>query len=424
MAERQSNWAGNVTFRADRFHRPSSLEELSTVVAGSEQVRALGTGHSFNRIADTTGDLVSVAGLPPEIDVDAERASVTVAAGVRYGELAVRLQEQGYALHNLGSLPHLSVAGACATGTHGSGISNGSLASKVSALELVTADGETVAVNRETYGESFAGAVVSLGSLGIITRLTLDIEPSFEVRQYVYEDLPRAALEEHFTDVVSSAYSVSLFTDWRSTRINQVWLKQRLDERSAFVPTARWLGASLADGPRHPLPGMSPVNCTQQLGVPGPWHERLPHFRLGFTPSAGEELQSEYLLPRRDAVEAWELLDGIADRIASALQISEIRTIAAEDLWLSPSYGRDTVAFHFTWVKDFAAVGPVLPLIEERLEPLGARPHWGKLFSTAPEAVRGLYDRMPDFQRLRRDLDPTGKFGNEFTARYVNPTRS
>ena len=423
MTTSLTNWAGNVTFSARRFHRPASVAELRRLVADSTRLRALGTGHSFNRIADTTGDLVSVAGLPARMEIDPERRTVTVSAGVRYGELAARLHAEGYALANLGSLPHISVAGACATGTHGSGEHNGNLATAVSAMELVTADGQLVTVSRSADGDHFPGMVVGLGALGIVTSLTLDLEPTFDLRQYVYQDLPGEDLREHFDEIVGGGYSVSLFTDWTSARINQVWRKRRVDERGSERAERHWHGATLAAGPLHPVPGMSAVNCTEQLGVPGPWHARLPHFRLEFTPSSGEELQSEYLVPRNCALASLDALAGIRDRIAPVLQISEIRTVAADDLWLSPSYQRDSVAIHFTWIKDTPAVTPVLAAIEERLAPFGARPHWGKLFSTSPEVVRGLYERWSDFRALLDRYDPTGKFRNELTDHYFPADR-
>lgn len=416
---RPTNWAGNVTFTAQRFHRPVSVPELQQVVAGSERVRALGSAHSFNRIADTPGDLISIADLPPTIEVDAERSTVTVGGGIRYGELAGHLHEAGYALANLGSLPHISVAGACATATHGSGVTNGNLATAVSGLELVAADGELVALSREADGDRFRGAVVGLGALGVVTTLTLDVVPTFHMRQYVYDALPFGQLDEHVEEIFASAYSVSLFTDWKGPWINQVWLKHRVDEPDVASPPRRWLGAELADGPRHPVAGRPTAHCTEQLGVPGPWHERLPHFRLEFTPSSGEELQSEYLLPRQQALPALIAIQRIHDQVAPVLQISEIRTVAADGLWLSPSYGRDSVAIHFTWIKDTAAVTPVLAAVEDQLAPFGARPHWGKLFGTSPAALRRRYERLPDFQRLRHRHDPTGKFGNDMLDRYV-----
>ncbi|MFC7245979.1 FAD-binding protein [Catellatospora aurea] len=412
MATDGTNWAGNVTFSAARLHRPSTVDELRAAVAGARHVRALGTGHSFNRIADTPHDLVTAARLPRIADLDRARSTVRVSAGTRYGELAPYLHRHGYALHNLGSLPHISIAGAVATGTHGSGDRNGNLATAVRGIELVTADGDLIEVD----DADLPGSVVSLGALGVVTALTLDVLPTFDVRQHVYEHLPRTALEDHFDEVFGAAYSVSLFTRWRGPDVEQVWLKQHAD---AEPLGADLFGARPADGPRHPIVTMSPVHCTAQRGEPGPWHERLPHFRLDFTPSAGDELQSEYFVPRSRALEALAALHTIADRIALVVQVSEIRSIAADDLWLSPAQGRDSIAFHFTWIADEAAVAPVVAAVEDRLIPLGARPHWGKLFGLEPALVRAQYPHLPAFTALATRLDPAGKFRNPFLDRYL-----
>ena len=363
MTAARTNWAGNVTFRAARHHRPTSIGQLQALVARADRVRALGTGHSFNRLADTEGDLVSVAGLPKLLEIDSTGRTVTVGAGMRYGELGSPLHEKGFALHNLGSLPHISVAGAVATGTHGSGCSNGNLSTAVRALQLVTPDGETVALDRDRDGATFPGAVVALGALGIVTHLTLALVPAFEIRQYVYDGLPYDRLIEHLDEILSAAYSVSVFTDWREPVSCQVWLKRRTGDHTQ-EPTSRWLGARLADGPRHPLAGMSPAACTPQLGQAGPWHERLPHFQLGSTPSRGEELQSEYFVARESAAGALGAVARLTAQVAPVLQTAEIRTIAADDLWLSPAYRRDSVALHLTWIADAIAVAPVVAAVE------------------------------------------------------------
>ncbi|MGC5020873.1 FAD-binding protein [Micromonospora sp. DT47] len=404
------NWAGNVGYAARRFHRPSTVEELRRLVARGERVRAVGTGHSFNRLGDTTGDLVSLAGLPPTVEIDRDRGTVTVAAGLRYGDLATRLHAEGLAVANLASLPHISVAGAVATGTHGSGDGNRNLAAAVAGLELVTAGGDLLAVDRAA-GDRFAGMVVSLGALGVVTRVTLDVVPALEIRQYVRRDLPRDALDAAF----ASAYSVSGFTSWRSSRVDQVWRKQRADQPP---PPADWLGTTAADTPLHPVPGIDPVHCTRQLGEPGPWHERLPHFRLDFTPSSGDELQSEYHLPRVAAAGALAALDGMRDRIAAVLQVCELRTVAADELWLSPNQGRDSLAIHFTWTDDAAAVLPVVAEVEERLTPFAPRPHWGKVFTLDPAAVAAAFPRYADFAALLAELDPAGRFRTDLLDRY------
>ncbi|GAA3773161.1 FAD-binding protein [Micromonospora maritima] len=393
-----TNWAGNVRWSARERHRPTSVDEVRRLVAGADRVRAVGTGHSFNRLGDTAGTQITLAGLPPTVALDPDRRTVTVAAGVRYGDLATALHHQGYALRNLASLPHISVAGSVATATHGSGPANGNLATAVAALDLVTADGDLLTVDRTD--PRFAGLVVNLGALGVVTRLTLDVVPTFEVRQYVRLGLPREALDE----ALDAAYSVSVFTGWRSDRFDQVWIKQDADQAP---PPADWLDTVAADTPRHPVPGMSPEHCTAQLGEAGPWHERLPHFRLGFTPSSGDELQSEWHVARADAAAALAALDPVAGRIAAVLQVCELRTVAADELWLSPNFRRDTLAVHFTWVGDPVAVAPVLAEVEQRLAPFAPRPHWGKLFERDPAAA---YPRHGDFQALLRELDPAGKF--------------
>lgn len=418
MTVTRTNWAGNITFAAADFHAPSTVAQLQGIVAAADRVRALGSGHSFNRIADTTGHLISVAQLPTVIDIDSAGLSVRVSSGTRYGELGRALQADGFALHNTGSLPHISVAGASSTGTHGSGNANGNLATIVSAIELVTADGDLVNLSRASEGDRFNGMVLALGSLGITTSMTLDLLPTFDIRQDVYEDLSAAQLDANFDEIMSSGYSVSVFTDWKPAGLHQIWRKS-----PALDPTvgrdSTWLGSTLATVAHNPVPGMPPEHTTAQLGVPGPWNERLPHFRLDFTPSSGAELQSEYLLPRHHAVAARQALAAIADRIAPVLMISEFRTVAADDLWISPSYQTDSVAFHFTWIPDPVAVSAVLTAIEEQLAPFEARPHWGKVFTTTPETLDGLYPRLPDFRSLVSTLDPAGKFRNELVDRLV-----
>ncbi|MFF2098624.1 FAD-binding protein [Streptomyces sp. NPDC058202] len=409
-----TNWAGNITYAAEELHRPASLAALRALVARSTRVRVLGSGHSFNRIAEPGPDgvLLSLAALPPAIDVDTAARTVRVSGGVRYAELARAVHAKGFALHNMASLPHISVAGSVATGTHGSGVANGSLASAVREIELVTADGSPLTVGRGD--DRFDGAVTALGALGVVTALTLDVEPDFEVSQHVFTELPLEGLD--FEAVAASAYSVSLFTDWERPGFRQVWLKRRTDRP---LPDFPW--AEPATEAMHPVPGMPARNCTRQFGVPGPWHERLPHFRAEFTPSSGSELQSEYLLARSDALAALHALDAIRGTIAPLLQICEVRTVAADRQWLSPAYGRDTVALHFTWVDDTEAVLPVVRSVERALEPFAPRPHWGKVFAVPPEVLRERYARMTDFRTLVDGLDPAGTFTNAFVADLLPP---
>jgi xylitol oxidase len=419
MSTQRTNWAGNITFQAKEINSPSSLGQLQALVAHAQHIRALGTRHSFNDLADSAGVLVSLGKLPSAIDIDSTAATVKVAGGVRYAELSQRLDAEGFALRNLASLPHISVAGACATATHGSGVTNGNLATAVSALEVVTAAGDVVTISRAEHGAQFNGSVVSLGALGVVVALTLDVVPSFDLRQCVYEGLALEVLDDHFDEIVSSAYSVCLFTDWRESQFTQVWINQRMDEPAPRIVESPWFAATPADGPRHPIPGFSPASCTGQLGVPGRWLDRLPHVRPGFTPSAGGELQSEYLIPRQHAVDALYELARVRAEINPALQICEVRTVAADELWLSPCYRQDTVSIHFTWIADTRAVLPTAALAEKQLAPFNPRPHWGKIFTTQPETLRSRYERLPDFRDLMHHYDPLGKFRNAFIERYL-----
>ncbi|MDC0711731.1 FAD-binding protein [Stigmatella sp. ncwal1] len=414
-----TNWARNIEYSAARLHRPTSLDEVKEIVAGARAVRALGSRHSFNTLADTSGDLISLEALRQEVVLDRQARTVTVRGGIRYGELAARLQAEGFALANLASLPHISVAGAIATATHGSGNTNRNLAAAVSGLTLVTARGEMLTLTRSS--PEFAGAVVALGALGIVTSVTLDIEPSFDVAVSVYEHLAWDTLLDHFDAISGVAYSVSLFTNWARDSVDQVWLKQRVDGSSGALPTPGqdFHGATPAPVRRHPLQGASAEACTEQLGLAGDWADRLPHFRLGFTPSRGEELQSEYILPRVHAAAAIEAVRSLAGRIEPLLQIAEIRTMAADDLWLSMNYLEDSVGFHFTWKLLQPEVEALLPVIEEALAPFRARPHWGKLFHAGADSITALYEKLPDFVSLAERLDPEHKFRNDFLTRHV-----
>jgi xylitol oxidase len=403
----ERNWAGNLTYRARRLHRPASLDGLRHILATTGRIRVLGSRHSFSDIADAD-ELVSLDALPGK--VEHAEGTVSVPATMRYGDLAMALDAHGLALANLASLPHISVAGAVATATHGSGDANGNLATAVSGVDLVTSAGDVVSAER---GDSdFDGMVVNLGTLGAVTRLRLDVEPAYEVRQRVFEGLAWDVLLEHLDAVYAAGYSVSVFTRLGEA-IDQVWVKSRVAGTGEDV-REELFGARAATVDRHPILGVDPVNCTRQLGVTGPWWDRLPHFRMGFKPSAGDELQSEYLMPRSQARAAIEAIRTLAPALRPLVQVCELRTVAADRLWMSPQYDRPTLGIHFTWVPDEAAVRRALPELEEALLPLGARPHWGKVFRHAPP-----YPRLRDFLRLAERLDPRGAFRNAWFERHL-----
>jgi alditol oxidase len=402
------NWADTYTYRAPTLHRPQTIEELRELVARAPRLHVLGSRNSFNDIGDSD-ELVTLDDLPA--DVVFGEGTVTCGGAVRYGELAEALDAEGLALHNLASLPHISVAGSIATATHGSGDASGNLATAVAALELVTSEGEVVTAAR---GDAdFDGLVVGVGALGPVTRVTLDVEPAYEMTQRVYEGLAWDALFEHFDEITAAGDSVSVFTLWDDVA-GTVWVKSRAES-----PRDELFGALPAIGERHPIPGLDPVHCTRQQGVPGRWSDRLPHFQMGFTPSVGEEIQSEHHVPRAHGVAAIEALRALGDAMRPALQVAEIRTVAADRLWLSPQYRQDTVGFHFTWRREPEPVARLVAALEVALAPFAPRPHWGKLFLAGAATIADRYERLPDFARLAERLDPRGAFRNDWLERHI-----
>jgi xylitol oxidase len=419
QAEKLKNWAGNLEYGTENVTSAHSLEEIQKYVKGQSAFKVLGSRHCFNNIADNTHSFLSLKAMDKIASLDAAARTVTVDAGMTYGQLCPLLDAKGFALHNLASLPHISIAGACSTATHGSGEKNGNLASAVAGLELVTVGGDVVQLSRAKDAAAFMGAVVGLGALGVISKVTLNLQPTYQMKQYVYENMPLAQATEHFDAIEASAYSVSLFTDWRNKNVNEVWMKTRLEPGVEFKAAPEFFGGKLATRNLHPIAEISAENCTEQMGVAGPWYERLPHFKMGFTPSAGKELQSEYFVPRKHAAEAILAVERLHEQVSPHLLITEIRAIAADDLWMSPCYKQDCVTIHFTWKQDWPAVSKLLPVIEKELAPFDARPHWGKLFTTSPAVLRKIYGRMPEFVELAKKYDPAGKLRNEFLVRNV-----
>lgn len=408
----RTNWAGNLTYSTDNLHSPKTVEELQEVIKKCKKVRGLGTKHCFNTIADSKENQISTANFNQIISLDKEKATVTVGAGIKYGELCKYLDENGFALHNLASLPHISVAGACATATHGSGIKNGNLATSVVALEMVNGKGEVVNLSKDKDGEEFGMAVVNLGALGIVTKMTLALQPTFKMKQVVYQNLPMAQLEKNFKAIMSAGYSVSLFTDWTNKNISEVWIKSKAEDMKEIAP--EFYGAKLQTKNLHPIESLDAVNCTDQMGVEGPWYERMPHFKMGFTPSSGKELQSEYFIAFEHAYQGLVAIEKLHEKVSPHLFITEVRAIAADELPMSMMYKKTCVAFHFTWKQETEAVMALLPEIEAALEPFAPRPHWGKLFTLKPSVLQARIEKLNDFKALMSKHDPEAKFRNEF----------
>lgn len=411
QVELESNWAGNLTYHRKELFAPKSRAELIDVVKKIKNGKALGSKHSFNTVADTTASHISLVYLNSILSLDETNQLVWVESGIRYGTLGKWLDARGYALHNLASLPHISVMGAVSTGTHGSGDKNGNLSSAVSAIELIKADGTAVLLTDKD--PLFYGAVIGLGALGVIYKVALKIQPRFEVTQHVFENLPMSKLKDQFDAIFGSGYSVSLFTHWLDKTINQVWIKRRTDQSYAALGND-FLGAKAAISNLHPIKVNSPINCTEQMGVPGPWYERLPHFKMDFTPSNGAELQSEFFVPRKWAYQAIMAIESMHKEINPILYVTELRSIRADEFWMSPAYKQDIIAIHFTWKPMNDEVQQLLPKIEAALKPFNGKPHWGKISRISKEELSKRYPKWNDFKKLRKEMDPTNKWTNDF----------
>ena len=406
------NWSKNVEFNDKSYLQPTSLVELQELIRTNPKVRARGTAHCFNEIANTSSVAVNLAKMPRVIDVSSESSSVKVSAGLTYGELAPELHNQGWALNNLASLPHISIAGSISTGTHGSGIQNQNLPNQVLSFDMVTAEGELRHINRTN--PAFNALVVGLGLGGIVYQYELRIEPTFEVRQVIYPEIPLDVLQRNFDQIMGTAYSVSYFTDWSSAQVGNLWCKFRDSE---VIPDSIG-GSAKADTKYHPIASVDPVACTEQSEVPGDWHERLPHFKLEFTPSVGEEIQTEFFVDRKDSAAAIEAVSQLGAEITPLLWITELRTFAADNLWLSGAFERDCLAIHFTW-KKLDAIYPVIEKVEAALRPFNYRPHWGKVFTADATYLKSVYPKMNEFQALVQALAPAKKFENTFTRTFL-----
>jgi xylitol oxidase len=409
----RENWAGTFRYSTDNVLQPASIADVQKAVTSVDSVRALGTRHSFNGIADSKVAQISTLGLH-DFKLDAAARTVTVGAGIKYGDLAVQLDKAGFALANMASLPHISVGGSIATGTHGSGLRNGGLATSVSGLEIVAADGTVHTLTRAKDGDAFHGAVVSMGSLGVVTHVTLDVEPSYAMTQIVYQSLDFHELEHNFESIMNTGYSLSLFTNWQHHKAWEVWIKRRVDQGGGAAPPEMFYGATLAKEKLHPVVGQGPEKTTDQLNSVGKWYERLPHFKMEFTPSTGREIQTEYFLPFEHAYDAVLAMESLKDQITPHPFVTELRSIAADELWMSMAYKRRSLAIHFTWKPEWDAVMKVIPQVEAKLKPFTPRPHWGKVNTLAALQVRAAYPRADDFTQLLKQYDPKGKFVNEY----------
>ncbi len=411
------NWSGHTSFTARRYHEPTSVEEIQDIVSSSSQVRVIGSRHSFNGIADSSVDQLWLGAMNQKVIIDTLNKKATVPAGITYTELCPVLEETGFALTNLASLKHITVAGAVTTATHGSGNGVGNLATVVSGVEMVSANGDLVEYTREQNPDIFPGVVVSLGALGIITRYTLDLVPSFLIQQDSYENIPFSEVYEHYGEITNSAYSVSLFPTWQNDYCETLVLKRKASSKEPLSTPDTFFGAR--SRPPEKARKASEGRSYSPFGKPATWHESLPHYSLHEPEKMGNELQSEYFLPRENLVEALKAVQSLKEDLEPILGGSEIRSVAADDLWMSPANGQDIVGIHFNWLKKWDGIKLFLPKLEAALRPYSAMPHFGKLFHMGHEELKEVYPALNNFRKLILESDPEGKFNNDFIKKYI-----
>ena len=409
-----TNWSGNITFNEIQTLSPCSLSELQSVVKDAKHVRVRGTGHSFNPIADTFNYALTLQNMPRILSIDKVKQVVTVSAHLTYAELSHELHSQGWALQNLASLPHISIAGSIATGTHGSGIMNGNLASAVEFIDIIDPSGNLKHINQKT-SDLFNSSIVSLGLKGVVTTVGLKIQPTYYMNQVIYEKLDRTFFLDNSFECLTSGYSVSYFTNWDERKEGDLWVKSIDGSTIPHILS----GLNKAKSMLHPVKGLDPSNCNEQLGVAGPWYMRLPHFKIDFKPSIGDELQSEFFIDISNAGTALKKIEKISTQISKNIYCSEIRLIAGDNFWLSPHYDRQSLGIHFTWRKT-TEVPQLVQTIESELSEFDYRPHLGKIFSSTPQYLSKVFPKYYDFIHEVETFDPTQKFGNNFTRRLFN----
>lgn len=416
MSVVQKNWSGVYTYAAPEILHPTSLDEVRRIAAEAPKVHAVGARHCFNGIADSAV-MISLDRMPMPFEIDAGASTVTINPGMRYHELNLALDEAGLALHNTASLPHITVGGATATATHGSGDKLGNLSTAVVALEIVGSDGET---HRFAKGDpDFDGTVVNVGALGVVTSMTLQVQPTYLMRQEVFLDLPWDVAFDHFDEIMSCGDSVSLFTNYRDA-VNELWVKTRVADDDDWQPRAELFGARAATTQVHPVTELDGTWCTEQLGVPGPWRLRMPHFQVEALGDAGDEMQTEYMLARADAPAAFRALkEQVSELVRPYIFAAEVRSVAADDLWLSSAYQREPICLHYATKADLAMPNEVIPVIEQVLAPYAPRPHWGKLYVATAEELAPRYPKMADFRALADRLDPRRAFRSPFLIEQV-----
>lgn len=426
------NWGRSASVRPVRVERPRSPEGVQRAVKAAQAqgltVKAVGAGHSFTGIAVAPGVLLELDDMQGLVSADAGSGLVTVLGGTRLHRMPGLLAPYGLAMQNLGDIDRQSIAGAIATGTHGTGKGFGGIATQVRGLTLVTAEGEFLRIDAERNADMLSGAVVGLGALGIVVEVTLQCVPAFllhAVDSRVPIDDALETLHERAADADHLEFYWHPHTD-----VALMKTQTRLPESAARHPIPmlrRWVDETvLSNGvfgaycaASRIAPAIIPpfnrlaVRLTGHAEYTDRSHRVLVHDR------AVRFREMEYAIPADDVVPAVQAIRKLIDQRGWRIEFPiEVRFAAADDLWLSTAYGRDSayVAVHRYWRADPRAY---FDAVEQIMLDLGGRPHWGKLHSLDDEQLRARYPRFDDFLALRNRLDPGRLFGNRHLERVL-----
>ena len=424
-----TNWAGIQTCSPAAVEHPANDAELARLVktasSAGHPVKVVGAGHSFTDIACTNGYQVHLDRYNRVILADRETQRVRVQAGITLQKLNLELDQHGLALPNLGDIAYQSVAGAISTATHGTGIRLGGLATQVAGLELITADGSVISCSADEEPEVFNAARVGLGALGILSTVTLQAVPAFNLR-VVNQPMPLDALLENIDEHVESNDHFEFFwvphTRWALTKRNN-----RTDQ--PLAPRPRWqelrddylmenvaFGAVCRMGRRFP-------SLIPRLATALPGSGRVEYvdksYKVFASPRWVHFSEMEYSIPREAAVDVIRRIRSFVE--TSGLHISfpvEVRFTAPDDIYLSTANGSERcyIAVH---VYQGMPYEQYFRGVERIMDSVGGRPHWGKLHFQTAETLAPRYPDWDKFQAVRRRLDPEGRFANAYTDRVL-----
>jgi L-gulono-1,4-lactone dehydrogenase len=427
-----SNWAGNQRVDATRVARPAGNDEVAAVLraaaADGLTVKAVGAGHSFTAAAATAGVRLELDNLAGLVRVDRDARQVTVQAGMRLRELNRVLAEHGLALANLGDIDTQTISGAISTGTHGTGARLGCLSTFVTALTLVDGDGTVHHCSATRDADVFAAARVGVGAVGVLTEVTLQCVDAFTLRA---EERPEpladvlAGLDElvegndHFeiywfpyTDRVQTKRNNRVPAADRPLGRFRGWLDDEFLSNTVFGVACR-VGRA--------VPALVPTITAVEARALSARVYTAPSHAVFCTPRRVRFVEMEYGLPRSELPAAFAALRSIVDRLpVKVIFPVEVRFSAADDVWLSHGYGRDSayVAIHQYVGMPYE---PYFRAFEEVCRDLGGRPHWGKMHWRTRDDLRPAYPRFDDFLAVRDRLDPGRLFGNGYTERLFGP---